>query len=284
MEETQVLMDETLQVLMTGIVLALFTSFLAWKFGFYKMPKEAEGSKLPLNVVITAFAIFLSLSVLIVPMIFLVSLYISGNMAPSPETLILINSVSILASFLSLGVYQAFLSHENRQLILGKNFGKHPFSDVAIAVVAWFTSLPLVMIAGRIVVLILLLFGIVSSSSQVAVTQVKESLEYPYLFYFLAGDVVLFVPIIEEFIFRGCLQTWIKGKIGVKKAILLTSLIFAFFHFSISQGVGNIELLASLFVLSCFLGFIYERQQSLLSSISLHALFNGVTVLMIMLS
>ncbi len=284
MEETQITLDESFQVLLTGFLLAFFTSFLAWKFGFYTISKHEDDAKLPLHVVLSAFAIFLGTSVVLVPAFFILGLYIFGTVTPSSEMLILINSVSILTSLVVLGIYQALLSQKNRELIFGKNFGKHVLSDLTTGVIGWFTSLPFVMIAGRVVALILLAFGIVSTSSQVAVSQVRESLESPNLFYFLAADVVFFVPIIEEFIFRGCLQTWMKGKIGVKKAILLTSLIFASFHFSVSQGIGNVELLASLFVLSLFLGFIYEKQQSLLASISLHAFFNGVTVIMIMLS
>jgi uncharacterized protein len=66
-------------------------------------------------------------------------------------------------------------------------------------------------------------------------------------------------------------------------SILLASLIFAFFHFSYSQGIDNIEVITSLFVFSCFLGFVYERQQSLWASVGLHALFNAISVVLIVL-
>ena len=63
---------------------------------------------------------------------------------------------------------------------------------------------------------------------------------------------------------------------------MIASLIFAAFHFSTSQGLNNIELLVSLFVLSCFLGFLYERQESLLASMALHATFNAISILAIL--
>ena len=88
-------------------------------------------------------------------------------------------------------------------------------------------------------------------------------------------------PLLEEFLFRGLFQTWIKKHLGVKAAILIASLCFALFHVSVAHGVGNLSLVPSLFVFSCFLGFIYERQKSLFASIVLHTTFNLVSTLRI---
>jgi membrane protease YdiL (CAAX protease family) len=67
-------------------------------------------------------------------------------------------------------------------------------------------------------------------------------------------------------------------------AIVFSSICFSAFHFSFSQGIGNISLLFSLFVFALFLGFIYERQGSLFASISLHMTLNIVSVARILLS
>jgi len=291
MNETILTLDESIQILSIGCILMFFTSFLAWKNGYYELPKDyADEPKLSLKVVIISFLIFLSTSIVIVPLIFVLTLYIlQGNLDLTTAHLVLINTLSIAVTFLAFGIFFLFLSVENRKLILGKLFGpkigfNKTIKDISMGILSWFISFPVVLVAGKLIGIIFELLGIEVIVNQVAVEQVKAALSSKPLFISIALGIVFFVPIIEEFLFRGCLQTWIKGKVGVKKAILLTSLVFAFFHFSLSQGLGNIELLASLFILSCFLGLIYEKQQSLLASISLHAFFNAVTVLMIALS
>ena len=67
-----------------------------------------------------------------------------------------------------------------------------------------------------------------------------------------------------------------------KKAIVFSALCFALFHYAPSQGMGNISLLATLFLFALFLGFIYERQASLFASIGLHMTFNAVSTFRIL--
>lgn len=277
--------EEALSVLITGSILLLITSFFAWKKGFYKIEKIPDEQPLPLKIVLKAFAIFIVLSAFLVPSTFAFGLYLyNGNLNLSPKMIVIVSSVAIITTFLALVSFQYLQTPKNRELIFGRYFGisvRKSVKDILIGVLTWGLSFPAVMVFGKIVYLILFSFGIHVVPNQVAVSQVKAVLSSPLLFTLIATNIIVFVPILEEFLFRGCLQTWMRGKMGLSKAIILTSLIFASFHFSMLQGLGNIELLVSLFVLSCFLGFIYEKQHSLLASISLHAFFNAVTVLMI---
>ena len=91
-----------------------------------------------------------------------------------------------------------------------------------------------------------------------------------------SATIVIAAPCIEEFLFRGCLQSFLKQYMSTKGAILFSSLCFSLFHFSLSQGLGNISLCASLFVFALFLGFIYETG-SLFASVGLHMTFNIVS-------
>lgn len=290
-EETRITFDEAVQVIITGLFFILVTSFIARIWGFYKLPKEGGEKKLPSNVLIGAFAVFLIFSVIIGPLFSSLGLYLyTGELRIDNQmTNILVSSLSIVITFMGVFLFYFFLKPENQVLIVGKNFGplvsfKKTAKDFFFGIITWFLAFPFVMVVGKLIYLILYFFGLEVIPNQIAVSQVKNSLESPSIFSFIALNIVLFVPILEEFVFRGCLQTWIRTRIGIVKAIILTSIVFAAFHFSIHQGLGNIELLVSLFILSCFLGFIYERQKSLLASISLHAFFNGVTVAMILLS
>lgn len=289
MEDVQLTINEALYVLLIGCFFVFLTSFFAWKKGFYNIPKQKkELHTLSLFVVLKAFAIFIALSAFIVPTLSLGLLYLySGSFNVSPQMLIAVSSIAIVTTFLALSLFQYFQTKQDKELIFGRHFGltlsfHKSVNDILVGVLCWFLSFPIVMVAGKLIYFILYFLGHEVVPDQVAVKQVKMALSSPFLFTFMAINVIFFVPILEEFLFRGCLQTWMRGKIGVSKAICFTSIIFAAFHFSIVQGLGNFELLASLFVLSLFLGFIYEKQQSLLASISLHAFFNAVTVSMIL--
>jgi membrane protease YdiL (CAAX protease family) len=113
---------------------------------------------------------------------------------------------------------------------------------------------------------------------QLAVEYVKAALKNPIYFVLAVANVSLFAPFIEELLFRGFLQTYLTNRFSTKIAIVLTSVLFAIFHFAPEQKLSNITILSSLFVLSCFLGFLYEKQKYLLSQMILHAAFNLISI------
>jgi len=117
--------------------------------------------------------------------------------------------------------------------------------------------------------------------------------------------VVLLVPVVEEVVFRGFLQSgllrWTKAPIW---SVLITSVVFAALHWTphavtadatvvaIGQTAGThisqVEgantpgapyyALVPLFVLSLTIGLAYERTKKLGVAITMHALFNGLNV------
>ena len=116
---------------------------------------------------------------------------------------------------------------------------------------------------------------------QDAVKFLLSAKQHPLTFSFAFISIVIAAPIIEEFLFRGVIQTFLRKKYRSILAIIFTSGIFSLFHFSISQGVSNIPILISLYVLSVYLGFAYEKTRSLISSITLHVTFNLINVIKI---
>lgn len=83
--------------------------------------------------------------------------------------------------------------------------------------------------------------------------------------------VVGVVPVMEEMLFRGFLQSSLRALLpGVWPAVLVTSGLFAAVHYSTH--------FLSIFALSCALGYAYERSGSLFRSIAIHALFNASSV------
>ena len=89
--------------------------------------------------------------------------------------------------------------------------------------------------------------------------------------------VITIVPVFEEMIFRGMLQSMIVGYVRSKWwAIIVTSIMFTVMHMSKTHWLA-------LFALSVCLGYAYEKSGSLWRSIFIHAIFNGVSVTLMLL-
>ena len=86
---------------------------------------------------------------------------------------------------------------------------------------------------------------------------------------FLAVLVVLIGPIVEEVFFRGFAYSALKKRCGVRKAMVLTAVIFAALH-------ANLFGFLPIMLLGFLLAFVYEKTGSLISSITIHALHNGL--------
>lgn len=88
----------------------------------------------------------------------------------------------------------------------------------------------------------------------------------------LAVFTIGLVPVFEEMMFRGMLQTTLRGYLTRPwAAILITAILFALLHPTTHWP--------ALFILGCAFGYAYEKSGSLLRSIFFHALFNGANVL-----
>ncbi|HTL90582.1 MAG TPA: type II CAAX endopeptidase family protein [Leptolyngbya sp.] len=83
-------------------------------------------------------------------------------------------------------------------------------------------------------------------------------------------------PLFEETFFRGFLLPSLTKYFTTWQAILLSSLIFAIVHLSLSEVLP-------LTVLGIILGFVYTRTQNLMASVLLHALWNSGTLLTLFL-
>jgi len=82
---------------------------------------------------------------------------------------------------------------------------------------------------------------------------------------------IVLAPIAEEFLFRFFLYGVFKRYFGWFSALALNSLLFAAAH-------GHFPTFAPLFALGCCLTIAYEWSGSILVSMTMHALFNAVTL------
>lgn len=86
----------------------------------------------------------------------------------------------------------------------------------------------------------------------------------------------LIAPIAEEFIFRGYLYGVMRHFLGRIPAIVLSSILFAAMHLHLPSMPG-------LTVLAVMLCLLYERTGSLWSNIIVHATFNTISIIMLLI-
>ena len=91
----------------------------------------------------------------------------------------------------------------------------------------------------------------------------------------LAVMVVLVGPAMEELLFRGWLLGGLRQAWGDRRALLITSALFAMIH-------GDLWATPALFLLGCVFGWVYLRTGSLYVSIALHSMWNGTTFIFLL--
>lgn len=265
--------------------IGLLALWIAWKRGFFK-PFQSSPYPIIRGVdVLRGFAFFLITELFLIPTLIGLVLTFSGKnpdlSSLSQQAKSLFNLSIIVGGFGGVSLAYFFLTPVQRAQ-LWQQTGEPWTHQIGVGIAAWFVSYPVVLAMSQILSIITWHLFHRPLVEQVAVKSLRKAAANPLIFGWTALAVVTIVPLMEEFLFRGLLQSWLKRTLrNVPAAIGLSSLIFAFFHFSISQGVTNIELLTSLFILSCVLGYIYERQRSLWAPIGLHGFFNFMSLLMI---
>lgn len=91
-----------------------------------------------------------------------------------------------------------------------------------------------------------------------------------------AFEAVLLSPLIEELFFRGFLLTFLKNYTSTWMALIISSGVFAFVHVNLGAALP-------LWFLGLALGLAYEHTGSLLLPITIHACWNLVTALSLLL-
>jgi hypothetical protein len=93
-----------------------------------------------------------------------------------------------------------------------------------------------------------------------------------FSFIILFATTTLLAPFFEEIIFRGILLPTLSRDFGMIWGIVVSAFIFALAHLSIGE-------MPPLFVLGIGLGITRIVSGSLLSSVIMHSLWNGLTFL-----
>lgn len=93
----------------------------------------------------------------------------------------------------------------------------------------------------------------------------------------LLGLAMIIAPAAEEILFRGILLPLLMKHLGAGPAVILSSVLFALIHF-------HVPSFFPLFVLATGLALAYIYTRSLWVPITMHALFNGMNLVILLLA
>lgn len=275
--------DYLTAILLFG-TLGLFTLLIAKSQGFFHI-QARHIIYFPLGQLLGIFTIYLSMILLGLPILATYFKFIYPGSSFPAFMLSWLQLFIIAATFF---LIRMLLCSQHRtiwkQIWRKKNNRQTIIQDIGVGILAWLISFPLVSAVGQLCDFLIYVFFHLETYEQVAVRYLKQSIHSLSQLIPALLMIVCAAPIIEELLFRGCLQSYLKRYMKTTSSIVFSSICFSVFHFSLSQGIGNISLLLSLFIFALFLGFVYERQGSLFASISLHMTLNIVSVVRILLS
>lgn len=247
-------------------------TYLFWRSGFFTFPEGEKSPFVSLINCVLLFVIYLAIA-LILPLL----IYHAFLLTKAIDRFVL---NAILNTCISLASFFAVYAFSIRRTDFAKiwNFGTNKsIYSIGMGALAYIAAFPVVSFANQGLELFNLLFFQRKGPDQNAVEYLKMTADHPVYSILALIMIVIIAPFVEELLFRGILQTYVKRFLGKKAAILVSSLAFAALHYAGSQGIGNIPLLGSLFVFALYLGFIYERQQALIANITLHVVFNAIS-------
>lgn len=208
------------------------------------------------------------------------SIYFS--VSPSPSAQIACTQIAVIATACLVLVFLSHLYEKEKKVIWGSVSSRLRMllKGMGIGLVVY----PMIIGVIQAVYWLISCYVAFAQTEQVAVMQLKQAAATPILFSILLVQVVVMVPVVEELLFRGYIQNFFMGICGAKSAVILSSLLFAAFHYSAQQHLSNIQLLVGLFVLSSLIGTVYIRERSLFVSIGIHAGFNLISIFFMVFS
>ena len=264
-------------------VFGIIINLIVWKKGFYTLPPEKKITLtfLKFKHVFSLFFIYLTTSFFIPPFLVILPQF---KRLPPIIALGWIQAITLTLSLLLIYLYAQTLHLHGMKRLWKESEKESPplLYDMGVGALCWLLTFPLITVLDQLIDIVVRSLFEIKQYEQVAVRFLKMALGHPVLLVIALITIIIVAPFLEEFLFRGVLQNFLKKHLGRKSAIALSSFIFALFHFAPSQKAGNIALLISLFAFACFLGFLYEKRRSLFAPIGLHMTFNLMSALRVL--
>ncbi len=156
-----------------------------------------------------------------------------------------------------------------------------PAGDIASGAAALVAALPLIMLLSLLLTFATILLGQPIPDMGHDLLRVLREAQTPQQRLLVAASAVICAPVLEEFIFRGLLQSALAHAWGHERRwriILCAAFVFSLIHTGMPW-----QVLPPLFLLGVFLGYLYERTGSLWPCIAAHAGFNALNIALTLL-
>lgn len=270
--------NDHLQIFLVSAAMSCFSMIFAVSRGFFRLDNTDWTRFVSTKDLFGAFLCFLGVHLVIAPGL---AIYGGKLMGYQLEDVYIQGWCVIFSMFFAcsaLFFYTLWLTDVETRFGICPANQTHKLRAFYFGVLSLLIGYPLVIAIGQLIRMLQISVFEIPEVDQIAVQALRLSLDYPYMSFLMILGVAFIVPIAEEVLFRGYLQGWIRRFVQPSTAIVFTSIVFAGVHYSIRQGWSNIELLVSLFILSCILGVLYEKQRTLWAPIGLHMAFNSVNV------
>jgi len=278
--------EQSIWAMILSGILALFICALAYQKGFFHLPEgQWKEKSLRLLDPLVAFVIFFVVNLILTPNIYSLLKYLFPEM-PILGYFSWITFLTYSITILGLVAYLSKMDSKTLKGMIKSEFLEKQsiFMDILMGILACIIVTPVTIFFGLSLELILTkVFTITFLPDQSAVAFLKKALNYPAYFIPAALTVSILAPVMEELLFRGFLQSYLRKFLRCNWAIILSSIVFALFHFNLQQKEANFLIIPILFIMGLMLGFIYERQRSLYASISLHATYNIMNIVNIII-
>jgi len=194
----------------------------------------------------------------------------TGDVAP--HTVIFQTLVFHLPVLSLLGLLFHFAGVKGRELF-GLHWKKAP-ALLGLSVIFYLAALPVLWLCSALYQILLHRFGCdfyLQDIAQVLTAPAPWPVRTSLFFI-----TIIVAPVFEEVVFRGILLPFMVRRAGFWPGVMLVSIVFGGMHLHLPSFLP-------LFLLSMMFSLAYARTQSLLVPIGMHALFNGVTVGLLLL-
>ncbi len=177
----------------------------------------------------------------------------------------------LFMTFPPLGIVYYQIKSLNGEFTLKKDYFQFNFLPIKDAIIegikGWLTIVPFVLLIS------LIMNSLINNQngSNPLLEIVLNNNNY-LSFFLLFVTTTLLAPLFEETIFRGILLPTLSRNYGIILGIIVSAFIFALAHLSLAE-------MPPLFVLGIGLGITRIASGSLLSSVIMHSLWNGLTFL-----
>lgn len=268
------------------LVISIIVTWAAVINGYFNLPfRTVEGPRITIRHVLWIFGAFIFIFLIPAPILMHFLLQLKRLPLSRVQLVLLMQCIIILLMGLFILYYNMMQDRPTLKRVWKDNLfpgAKSVGNDLKIGIISYLIAMPVVVAMAVLAEMVIhMLFGEVVNE-QIAIEQLKLALGDPLSLCFALFAILIGAPFLEEYLFRGILQSWLRNKIGYSKAIFVTALFFSMFHYSASQGLFNFPLLVGLFTFGCYLSFVYEKTRSLFATIILHVTFNFISVMRIL--